>query len=89
MTVLALVPMRSSKPTPLEHGAATHAFLETLVHLGLLEIDVRWSPTKDMWVMVFLLQNSLDPKEIELPCGPSSLTQTSLATRLLPAPKSK
>lgn len=48
-----LHPVTSSIPTKEEHKDACYAFLQRLVHHGLLAFDVRWSGGQDRWVLMF------------------------------------
>lgn len=51
--VLYAHPVTSSIPTVADHKEACYAFLQRLVHHGLLKVDVRWAQDSERWVLLF------------------------------------
>jgi len=51
--VLYAHPISYSTPTVADHKEACYAFLQRLVQHGLLQVDVKWAPTSERWVLLF------------------------------------
>ena len=46
-------PVSASIPTIADHKEACYAFLQHMVQAGLLQVDVKWAPKRNCWVLLF------------------------------------
>lgn len=57
--IVYLHPVESSVPTEQDHKEACYAFMQRMIHHGLLVMDVRWSNQQDQWVLMFGMKGAV------------------------------